>query len=218
MRKKIRGIIIAPETRSWIKRLTQDEKWDLMDAIYAYNIDWEIIEMNDKVWICFDMMKEFFDIQIENYEEKSRINKENISKRYEKENGIRNDTTVHDGIRNDTTVHNKVNKNKEKENKENKNKKEKEYTLEEFIISRKEMTYSKWFFQRVLESGIKILHPLTDTFWDNFDKNIKKIKEEQNLDLDYIEAETNKFINWHSDNRSEFKSTTWRINTWFNRK
>ena len=115
MRKKTRGIIIPPETRSWVKRLTQEQKWNLLDAIYAYNIDWEILEMDTSVWIVFDMMRDFFDINIENYDKISEQNAEKMRKRWEciQQNTTDTvDTTVYNGIQQNTTATNKENKGK----------------------------------------------------------------------------------------------------------
>ncbi len=131
MRKKTRGIIIPPETRSWVKRLTQEQKWNLLDAIYAYNIDWEILEMDTSVWIVFDMMRDFFDINIENYDKISEQNAEKMRKRWEciQQNTTDTvDTTVYNGIQQNTTATNKDKINKIKENKENINKENKTET------------------------------------------------------------------------------------------
>lgn len=73
----MRGIILDPNSYNGIKRLSLEQKWELLDAIYIYNMSWEIIEMSDMAWIVFDMMRWFFDTQKIKYKDKCDKNAEN---------------------------------------------------------------------------------------------------------------------------------------------
>ena len=145
----MRWIILDPKSRDGIKRLSREQKWELLDAIFSYNIDWEIVEMSDIVWMAFDMMKWFFDSQIIAYNETCAKNRENVMKRWEKGK----DTTVYDGIEKDTTVYEpipnipikrkEIKRNKIKENINNTPEvvlSPLEEKIEEFVIFRKTET------------------------------------------------------------------------------
>jgi hypothetical protein len=66
-------------------------------------------------------MKDFFDINIENYEKISEQNAEKMRNRWGK---IQDDTTVYNGIQQNTTATNKEKKRKENINKQKENKKD----------------------------------------------------------------------------------------------
>lgn len=84
----MRWIILDPNSRDWIKRLSREQKWELLEAIFSYNIDWEIVEMTDMVWMAFDMMKWFFDKQIIEYKETCLRNAENWKKWWRPKNKL----------------------------------------------------------------------------------------------------------------------------------
>ena len=213
MRKKTRGIIIPPETRSWVKRLTQEQKWNLLDAIYTYNIDWEIVDMDTSVWIVFDMMRDFFDLQIELYEEKSIKNAENIKKRWDKQK-IQNDTIVYDGIRTNTNYTNKekinkININEVDENKENINKEVVEKHLETIDTGT-----NRYNFYILLLKNINLIKYTIDSEWlENIENKLLELRKK--VWIDSVESEIQKFWEHHRTVKSKITSSiSIRLDNW----
>lgn len=77
-----------------IKLLSVEEKAELLDAIYQYQL-WEPeINLSDKVALVFSMIKTTFERDQEKYEEKCRRNAENARKRWDAKGA-----TASDGIK-----------------------------------------------------------------------------------------------------------------------
>lgn len=75
--------------RKEIRRLSYEEKGQLLDAMLAYAEDKTLLPLTGKADVLWDVIQERIDAQHNSYEKMCAVNKENIKKRYE---SLRTDT------------------------------------------------------------------------------------------------------------------------------
>lgn len=113
--KRAKGFVLERDQKEIIDELSNEEAGIIFKAIYEYEETKEEPKLDKILKIVFKQFKVKLDSYDNAYEEKCLKNKENIEKRWKKNN----DTNVYDGIRTYTNII------KMKEIKENKNKKNK---------------------------------------------------------------------------------------------
>ena len=69
--------------RKEIKRLSYEEKGQLLDAMLAYAEDKTLLPLSGKADVLWDVIQERIDAQHNSYEKMCAVNKKNIQKRYE---------------------------------------------------------------------------------------------------------------------------------------
>ena len=69
--------------RKEIRRLSYEEKGQLLDAMLAYAEDKTLLPLTGKADVLWDVIQERIDAQHNSYEKMCAVNKENIKKRYE---------------------------------------------------------------------------------------------------------------------------------------
>ena len=114
-----KGYMIYPHWWETIKKLPREDKGELMEVIFTYINEWEVIDMSFHIELVFTSMLEQFKIDEEKYEKICKRNKENIEKRYTKS------TTGKTGIPKSTKS---TDKDKDKDNGKD-NEKDKEITI-----------------------------------------------------------------------------------------
>lgn len=75
--------------RKEIRRLSYEEKGQLLDAMLAYAEDKTLLPLSGKADVIWDVIQERIDAQHNSYEKMCAVNKKNIQKRYE---SLRTDT------------------------------------------------------------------------------------------------------------------------------
>ena len=75
--------------RKEIRRLSYEEKGQLLDAMLAYAEDKTLLPLSGKADVLWDVIQERIDAQHKAYEKMCEVNKQNIKKRYE---SLRTDT------------------------------------------------------------------------------------------------------------------------------
>ena len=101
-----KGFILYNDYWDYISELPLEEKGKLLEAIFDYVRDKKLTEFEGELKICLKIAIKQIDINEENYKLTCQKNKQNILKRWHK-----NDTTVYDRIRTDTKHSNNDNNN-----------------------------------------------------------------------------------------------------------
>lgn len=76
----VKNFLIRGEHRDALSLLSQEEKGNLLDAMFAYNLDDESPEMEGMVKMAFAFMKNSFDSDKANYHKKCNANRDNGKK------------------------------------------------------------------------------------------------------------------------------------------
>ena len=92
-----KGFILYKSLYEPIKALDKEQKGELMEAIFEYQLTGEIIELNPIVNMAFMFFKNQFDIDNVKYLEKCKKAKESVEKRWNKK-----DTNVYERIETNT--------------------------------------------------------------------------------------------------------------------
>lgn len=106
---KKRGTIIYPELIEVVDQLSDTQAGKLFRAILDYSNDKEP-QLDPMLKLVFTPIRQKIDENFERYEQVSKINTQNVNKRWNKEKSEpKDDTTVNDGIRSNTIVTTKLN-------------------------------------------------------------------------------------------------------------
>ena len=92
-----KGFVLYHDQHGPIKSLSQEQKGDLLDAIFEYQNNGTVPDPGTMVSVAFSFFRITFDRDSTKYLKKCERNRENIKKRWNTK-----DTNVYDGIRNDT--------------------------------------------------------------------------------------------------------------------
>lgn len=110
--KEQKGFVVYGDYKSVIDELDNEQAGQLFKAMLDYFVNETVPDFRDALKIAFIMIKQQMDRDANKYQKKCEKNRENINKRWNK-----NNTTVYDRIRTDTNYTNtntKKDKNKDK--------------------------------------------------------------------------------------------------------
>ena len=85
-----------------IAAMTDNDAGRILKAVYAYQVSGESLPDGDPLYPVFAMIRQQFQQDDQRYEETCKRNRENVNKRWNRNDGIQNDTTVYDRIRTNT--------------------------------------------------------------------------------------------------------------------
>lgn len=89
--------------RKEIRRLSYEEKGQLLDAMLAYAEDKTLLPLSGKADVIWDVIQERIDAQHNSYEKMCAVNKKNIQKRYE---SLRTDTNRYESKQDNLSLSN----------------------------------------------------------------------------------------------------------------
>lgn len=100
-----KGFIVYHSLRGAFETLTDEDKGQVLMAMFDYSENGTVPELTMGAKIAFSFIKPQMDVDIEKYKKKCERNSGNINKRWEKEN-----TSVYEKIPNDTNVYQTIRK------------------------------------------------------------------------------------------------------------
>jgi len=182
-----------------INTLNNEEAWKIIKEIFWYKQE---IQWLSKVY--FDMIN----VDLKNLEKAAinwikwwRPNKEKpqvITPGYEKEKPL------------DIKKHNL---------KEREREREREYKIEEFLELYEDKEHLAYrLMKKCFDMGIKITHPLNESFKKNLTEKLKNIRDDKKKNVWEMWEELQKMVEHHAVKWNDFWNTLNRINTWFNPK
>lgn len=192
-----------------IKRLTNEQKWILFQQIIDYHENWEIYIKDPMVLMAFDFMKVNFDIDREKYEERCRINADN-GKLWGKAKASKWKRT----LANASKWNRVAPKEEEKEDKDvNEYEEDNKKKLEEKINWLEKWTGRYKFYSFMIEH-IKLIEEELDI--SKIDNKLEQFRKKLWWEKAMLELES--FCEHHLSNKTVFKSTIGRLNTWLSNK
>ena len=196
-----------------ISKISNEKKWILLQKIIDYHETWEIYDTDIQVDMAFEFMRVNFDIDRERYEKKCEILSENwkrwglakARKWKQKLANAKNQSWKLANHSNEVEV-------EEEDVKEDENQTEIKNKLEEIP----EWTLRKIFFEFLFSHCWFIEEKLSQESLNKIEVKIKEFVKVLWEQRTHLEIES--FIEHHRNNKTVFKSTIGRLNTWLSNK